>query len=128
MATGLLIDAAGHEQLERSTGHHGRRTEPFANWCASKKLLVMDRLFGSELTALARSLRRLTGSRRGTRTRCRGGDGEHGRVPHVHAAAAFANGPDSASRPPSTTRQDVTGPGGRPRRSGRVVLLMATHR
>jgi (1->4)-alpha-D-glucan 1-alpha-D-glucosylmutase len=60
VSTGLLIDAAGHEQLEafyyRVTGD----VRPFENLVRDKKLLVMDRLFGGELTALARSLIRLT--------------------------------------------------------------------
>jgi (1->4)-alpha-D-glucan 1-alpha-D-glucosylmutase len=60
VSTGLLIDAAGHERLEafyyRVTGD----IRPFEGLVRDKKLLVMDRLFGGELTALARSLTRLT--------------------------------------------------------------------
>jgi (1->4)-alpha-D-glucan 1-alpha-D-glucosylmutase len=59
-STGLLIDAAGHERLEafyyRVTGDN--RT--FEELVREKKLLVMERLFGGERTALARSLSQLT--------------------------------------------------------------------
>jgi (1->4)-alpha-D-glucan 1-alpha-D-glucosylmutase len=60
VATGLLIDGDGYQTLEdfylRITGD----SEPFGELVRGKKLLVMDRLFGSELSSLARDFARLT--------------------------------------------------------------------
>jgi (1->4)-alpha-D-glucan 1-alpha-D-glucosylmutase len=60
LATGLLLDGEGYQRLDefylRITGD----TEPFGELVRGKKLLVMDRLFGSELSSLARDFSRLT--------------------------------------------------------------------
>jgi (1->4)-alpha-D-glucan 1-alpha-D-glucosylmutase len=59
LSTGLLIDPVGHERLEafyyRVTGD----PRTFPELVREKKLLVLERLFGGELTALARALSRL---------------------------------------------------------------------
>jgi (1->4)-alpha-D-glucan 1-alpha-D-glucosylmutase len=60
LATGLLIDPAGHRALDdfflRLTGD----PRPFGELVREKKLLVTERLFGGELTALAHALARMT--------------------------------------------------------------------
>jgi (1->4)-alpha-D-glucan 1-alpha-D-glucosylmutase len=56
LATGLLIDPAGHGQLEAFYSRVTGDRRAFGELVREKKLLVMDRLFGGELTALARSL------------------------------------------------------------------------
>jgi (1->4)-alpha-D-glucan 1-alpha-D-glucosylmutase len=59
LATALLIEPQGHERIEalyhRVTGDERR----FGDLVREKKLLVMERLFGGELTALGRALGRL---------------------------------------------------------------------
>ncbi|MEX1183010.1 MAG: malto-oligosyltrehalose synthase [Gemmatimonadota bacterium] len=61
LAIGLLIEPQGHHRLHgfylRITGDH----RSFGELVREKKLLVMDRLFGSELNALTRGLSRITG-------------------------------------------------------------------
>jgi (1->4)-alpha-D-glucan 1-alpha-D-glucosylmutase len=60
LATGVLIDSDGYDQLEAAYGRMTGSIHPFAALVRDKKLLVMDRLFGGELSALARSLSALT--------------------------------------------------------------------
>jgi (1->4)-alpha-D-glucan 1-alpha-D-glucosylmutase len=61
LATGLLVESAGHRSLAdfyvRLTGDQ----RPFGELVREKKLLVMERLFGSEVNALGRALAELTG-------------------------------------------------------------------
>jgi (1->4)-alpha-D-glucan 1-alpha-D-glucosylmutase len=61
MATGMLLDGEGYRRLEefylRLTGD----AQPFSELVRDKKLLVMERLFGSELNGLARKLVPLIG-------------------------------------------------------------------
>lgn len=59
LATGLLMDPAGHEEIERFYARLTGTDESFGELVRRKKLLVIERLFGSELTALGRSLSRL---------------------------------------------------------------------
>ncbi|CAN5746906.1 malto-oligosyltrehalose synthase [soil metagenome] len=56
LATGLLIDPGGYDRLEQFYLRITGDPQQFGELVRSKKLLVMDRLFGSELTALSRSL------------------------------------------------------------------------
>jgi (1->4)-alpha-D-glucan 1-alpha-D-glucosylmutase len=60
-AIGLLTDPAGHDAIERHYRHVTADTRPFDELVHEKKMLVMDRLFGGELAALARGLSALTG-------------------------------------------------------------------
>jgi (1->4)-alpha-D-glucan 1-alpha-D-glucosylmutase len=59
VATGLLIEPDGHADIESFYARLTGATEPFGELVRRKKLLVMERLFGSELTSLGRGLARL---------------------------------------------------------------------
>jgi (1->4)-alpha-D-glucan 1-alpha-D-glucosylmutase len=61
LATGLLIDGDGYSRLEQFYQRLTGDPKPFDELVREKKLLVMERLFGSELKALAHSLAALTG-------------------------------------------------------------------
>jgi (1->4)-alpha-D-glucan 1-alpha-D-glucosylmutase len=61
LATGLLIDGGGHERLEQFYQRITGDPKPFGELVREKKLLVIDRLFGSETNALARTFAELAG-------------------------------------------------------------------
>jgi (1->4)-alpha-D-glucan 1-alpha-D-glucosylmutase len=59
LATGMLIHGDGYRQLEEFWQRLAGSSMEFGELVRDKKLLVMERLFGSEVQALARSLARL---------------------------------------------------------------------
>ena len=61
LATGLLVEPDGYSRLEEFYTRLSGDTTPFDELAREKKLLVMGRLFGSEVSGLARSLAALTG-------------------------------------------------------------------
>jgi (1->4)-alpha-D-glucan 1-alpha-D-glucosylmutase len=61
LATGLLIEPHGYRRLEEIYTRLTGDAKPFAELVREKKLLIMDRLFGSEVSALAQSLTSITG-------------------------------------------------------------------
>lgn len=60
LATGLLIEPDGYRRMEEFYRRLTSDARPFGELVREKKLLVMGRLFGSEVNALARSLAALT--------------------------------------------------------------------
>jgi (1->4)-alpha-D-glucan 1-alpha-D-glucosylmutase len=69
LATGLLIDGDGYSRLEQFYQRMTGDAKPFVELVREKKLLVMERLFGSELNALGHSLATMTGLSRDTARR-----------------------------------------------------------
>ena len=62
LATALLVEPAGQARIETFYRRVTGDSRPFGELAREKKLLVMERLFGGELAALARGLVRLTGA------------------------------------------------------------------
>jgi maltooligosyltrehalose synthase len=106
LVTGLLIDPAGHEQLNAFYARMTGDAKPFGELVREKKLLVMDRLFGGELTALARTWPASPALTRTPRGQPCPGHGQHERLPDVHAqpARAAADRRPHRGRPPPTRR------------------------
>jgi (1->4)-alpha-D-glucan 1-alpha-D-glucosylmutase len=61
LASGLLIHPDGYHRLDEFYLRLTADARPFNELVREKKLLVMERLFGSEVSALGRSLAELTG-------------------------------------------------------------------
>jgi (1->4)-alpha-D-glucan 1-alpha-D-glucosylmutase len=61
LATGLLLEPGGYQRIDAFYTRISGDAQPFGELVRDKKLLVMSRLFGGELTALARTLAPLTG-------------------------------------------------------------------
>src|SRR5690606_10095962 len=61
LATGMLVSQQGYSSIDAFHRRITGDTRAFGELVREKKLLVMDALFGGELTSLGRSLAELTG-------------------------------------------------------------------